>query len=67
MNSTKEVKNIVELYNLSISENNNDVAMDCIKNCNNLLPIIKKTEIKCFLSEENDSLDCYLEVHAGAG
>ena len=67
MNSTKEVKNIVELYNLSISENNNDVAIDCIKNCNNLLSIIKKTEIKCFLSEENDSLDCYLEVHAGAG
>ena len=28
---------------------------------------IKKTEISCFLSGENDSLDIYLEIHAGAG
>ena len=27
----------------------------------------KKNETKCFLSNENDSLDCYLEIHAGAG
>ena len=28
---------------------------------------LKKTESKCFLSDENDNLDCYLEIHAGAG
>ena len=28
---------------------------------------IKKTEISCFLSGENDSLNIYLEIHAGAG
>ena len=28
---------------------------------------IKKTEVSCFLSGENDSLDIYLEIHAGAG
>jgi peptide chain release factor 2 len=28
---------------------------------------MKKTEVSCFLSEENDHLDTYLEVHAGAG
>ena len=28
---------------------------------------IKKNEIKCFLSNEADSLDCYIEIHAGAG
>ena len=28
---------------------------------------IKKLEIKCFLSNENDTLDAYLEFHAGAG
>ena len=28
---------------------------------------IKKTEASCFLSGENDSLDIYLEIHAGAG
>ena len=27
----------------------------------------KKNEIKCFLSNENDKLDCFLEIHAGAG
>ena len=27
----------------------------------------KKNETKCFLSNESDSLDCYIEIHAGAG
>ena len=34
--------------------------MDIIKN-------LKKSEISCFLSGENDDLDIYLEIHAGAG
>ncbi len=29
--------------------------------------MIKKNETKCFLSNEGDSLNCYLEIHAGAG
>jgi len=28
---------------------------------------VKKNEVKCFLSKETDSFDCYLEIHAGAG
>ena len=28
---------------------------------------MKKNEIKCFLSNEADILDCYIEIHAGAG
>ncbi len=28
---------------------------------------VKKNEIKCFLSEENDTANCFLEIHAGAG
>ena len=28
---------------------------------------VKKNEIKCFLSNEADSFDCYIEIHAGAG
>ena len=28
---------------------------------------IKKIEINCFLSGENDNYDIYLEIHAGAG
>ncbi len=38
--------------------------MTAIKNLKNK---VKKTEIKCFLSNDNDKLDCYLEIHAGAG
>ncbi len=38
--------------------------MTSIKNLKNK---VKKTEIKCFLSNDNDKLDCYLEIHAGAG
>tara|TARA_B100000965_G_scaffold403049_1_gene430341 strand:+ start:622 stop:1422 length:801 start_codon:yes stop_codon:yes gene_type:complete len=32
-----------------------------------ILRKIKKNEINCFLSGENDALDIYLEIHAGAG
>ena len=32
-----------------------------------LREIVKKNEIKCFLSNEADSFDCYIEIHAGAG
>ena len=28
---------------------------------------VKKDEIKCFLSRESDSCDCFVEIHAGAG
>ena len=32
-----------------------------------MLVKVKKNEVKCFLSKETDSFDCYLEIHAGAG
>ena len=37
------------------------------KSLNNQENIAKKNEIKCFLSNENDNLDVYVEIHAGAG
>ena len=52
---------------LALNEKNLDVVQDCLKSSNLLLSEIKKTEIKCFLSGENDVLDTYLEIHAGAG
>ena len=33
----------------------------------NLYKELKQTEVNCFLSGENDKLDIYLEIHAGAG
>ena len=64
------MKNLVdfkELYKLTLEENNNDLVKELINNLKELKKDIKKTEIKCFLSNDADSLDCYIEIHAGAG
>ena len=67
-NSTvKELANLEQLLQLAAKENDIVVTKDCEKNINLLLNQIKKTEVSCFLSEENDHLDTYLEIHAGAG
>ncbi len=52
---------------MAIKENDTQVIKDCEKKISLLLNQIKKTEVKCFLSGENDHLDTYLEIHAGAG
>ena len=62
-----ELKNLEDLHDLAIKENDNQVIKDCEKKITLLLNQIKKTEVKCFLSGENDHLDTYLEIHAGAG
>ena len=67
-NSTvKELPNLEQLLELAAKENDIVVTKDCEKKINLLLNQIKKTEVSCFLSEENDHLDTYLEIHAGAG
>ena len=65
--SIKECKEISEFLNLAIEENNTSVINDSIKNLEELKFKTKKNETKCFLSNETDSLDCYIEIHAGAG
>ena len=50
-----------------MEENNSDVQGEIIQNIKQLRSEIKKSEIKCFLSSEADPLDCYIEIHAGAG
>ncbi len=52
---------------LASDENDIVVIKDCEKKIISLLNQIKKTEVSCFLSEENDHLDTYIEIHAGAG
>jgi len=67
-NSTvNELENLEQLLELAVKENNIVVTKDCEKKINLLLNQIKKTEVSCFLSGENDHLDTYLEIHAGAG
>ena len=65
--SIKECKEISDFLNLAIEENNTSVINDSIKNLEELKFKTKKNETKCFLSNETDSLDCYIEIHAGAG
>ena len=65
--TVKELENLEQLLELAAKENDIVVTKDCEKKINLLLNQIKKTEVSCFLSEENDHLDTYLEIHAGAG
>tara|TARA_Y100000590_G_scaffold468135_1_gene649670 strand:- start:2775 stop:3650 length:876 start_codon:yes stop_codon:yes gene_type:complete len=55
------------LVELAIKENDTAVLKDCEKKIVSLHNHAKKIEVSCFLSGENDHLDTYLEVHAGAG
>jgi len=52
---------------LASKENDNEVVKDCNLKINLLFNQIKKVQVSCFLSAENDHLDTYLEIHAGAG
>ncbi len=66
-NSLKQFNEIIDLYNLALDENNQAILKESENNILNLHKKIKKNEIKCFLSNEADILDAYLEIHAGAG
>ncbi len=66
-NSEKNLSDYKELYKLVLEENNNDLCKELINNLKKLKEDIKKTEIRCFLSNDTDYLDCYIEIHAGAG
>ena len=55
------------MYSLASYEKNSEIIDDCNTQINEIQKSIKDNEIKCFLSGENDDLDIYLEIHAGAG
>ena len=65
--STKDLENLRDIYHLALEESNNEITSDCLVKIEEIKKKIKKTEISCFLSGENDPLDVYLEIHAGAG
>ena len=50
-----------------MEENDEETITDCNKKIEQISFDIKKSEINCFLSGENDDYDIYLEIHAGAG
>ena len=65
--SVKEINDLTDIYQLAVEENNKKVIDETLKNAVDLRSNTKKNEIKCFLSNESDVLDCYIEIHAGAG
>ena len=52
---------------MALEENSDEILSDCEAKIDLVSKQIKKNEINCFLSGENDDLDIYLEIHAGAG
>ena len=65
--SVEKLNDFEDLNEVALEENNLDVQGEIIQNIKQLRSEIKKSEIKCFLSSEADPLDCYIEIHAGAG
>ena len=61
------MKDLDDLKELAIEENNLSVQKEIFNNIVDLRNLARKNEIRCFLSDEADSLDCYIEIHAGAG
>ena len=66
-NSINNLNDLDELNQLAIKEDNITIQNEVFANIKDLKETVKKNEIKCFLSNEADSLDCYIEIHAGAG
>ena len=63
----KKLNDLNDLYQLAIKENNQDIQTEIFENVKSLEKVVKKNEILCFLSNDTDTLDCYIEIHAGAG
>jgi peptide chain release factor 2 len=65
--SLDEINNLKDLHSLALEESDEETIRDCNEKIEQILSEIKKSEINCFLSGENDDYDVYLEIHAGAG
>jgi len=65
--SVKKLKDLEDLNQLASDENNESIKDEILLEAKELKLLVKKNEIKCFLSNKTDSLNCYIEIHAGAG
>ena len=61
------MKDLDELNELALEEKNQVIIDEILENTKKLKISAKKNETKCFLSNESDSFDSYIEIHAGAG
>ena len=58
----KDLYNLKDLHLLASQEKDEETIQDCNKKILQILQEIKKSEINCFLSGENDDYDIYLEI-----
>ena len=61
------MNNLKDLHFLASQEKDEETIQDCLKKIRQILLEVKKSEVNCFLSGENDDYNIYLEIHAGAG
>ena len=66
-NSVKTLNDLNDLNELALEEKNQSIITEVLENIKDLKKSAKKNETKCFLSNETDSFDSYIEIHAGAG
>ena len=66
-NTSVSLTDLDELNNLATEEKNQSIIKEVLESIIKLKKTAKENETKCFLSNETDSLDCYVEIHAGAG
>ena len=52
------------MHDLALEEKNNEILNETSINIKMLYNKVKQIEIRCFLSNENDTLASYLEFHA---
>ncbi|MDB2679048.1 peptide chain release factor 2 [Candidatus Pelagibacter bacterium] len=65
--SIEKLSDLNDLSELALEEKNEPIQKEVLLNIKELRTAVKKNEVKCFLSNEADSFDCYIEIHAGAG
>ena len=53
-NSKNKLSDLNDLYELAVEENNQNLKDEIYQNLKDLRILVKKNEIKCFLSEEAD-------------
>ena len=59
---SQKMTDLSELFELAIQENNAQIQNEIFSEIKNLRILARKNEIKCFLSNEADTLDCYIEI-----
>ena len=65
--NVEKLKDLDDLNRLALEEEDLQVQKEVLLNIKDLRNEVKRNEIKCFLSNEVDPLNCYIEIHAGAG